>query len=126
MTPGGAPRLLRGLGVLLVLYLAYPVGAFVYRVIGGHGEGWNDPGLWSALWVSVVGATISVLIGVVAGIQVMVTVQASANGGAGSLSSFHKAYFVGALAALAAVVCGFFVRDTPRGLRTAPIEVTAH
>jgi ABC-type Fe3+/spermidine/putrescine transport system ATPase subunit/ABC-type sulfate transport system permease component len=68
VTPGRAPRLLRWLGALLVLYLAYPVGAFVYRIIGGHGEGWNDPGLWSALWVSVAGATISVLIGVVAGI----------------------------------------------------------
>ncbi len=68
MTPGRAPRLLYGLGALLVLYLAYPVGAFVYRVVGGHNEGWNVAGLWPALWVSVEGATISVLIGVVAGI----------------------------------------------------------
>jgi molybdate transport system permease protein len=66
--PGRTPRTLRWLGALLVLYLVYPVGAFAYRVIGGHGEGWNDPGLWSALWVSVAGATISLLIGVVAGI----------------------------------------------------------
>jgi ABC-type Fe3+/spermidine/putrescine transport system ATPase subunit/ABC-type sulfate transport system permease component len=65
---GRSPRSLRWLGGLLVLYLAYPVGAFVYRVIGGRGEGWNVPGLWSALWVSVDGATISVLIGVVTGI----------------------------------------------------------
>jgi ABC-type sulfate/molybdate transport systems ATPase subunit/ABC-type sulfate transport system permease component len=68
VTPGRAPRLLGWLGALLVLYLAYPVGAFVYRVIGGHGEGWNDPGLWSALWVSVAGSTISLLIGVLTGI----------------------------------------------------------
>ena len=68
MTPGRAPRPLSWLGALLVLYLAYPVGAFVYRIIGGHSEGWNVPGLWSALWVSVSGATISVLIGVVTGI----------------------------------------------------------
>jgi ABC-type Fe3+/spermidine/putrescine transport system ATPase subunit/ABC-type sulfate transport system permease component len=68
VTPGRAPRLLGWLGALLVLYLAYPVGAFAYRVIGGHGEGWNDPGLWSALWVSVAGSTISLLIGVVTGI----------------------------------------------------------
>jgi hypothetical protein len=66
VTPGRAPHLLRWLGALLVLYLAYPVGAFADRVIGGHGEGWNVPGLWPALWVSVEGATISVLIGVVA------------------------------------------------------------
>ena len=68
MTSGRAPRLLYGLGALLVLYLAYPVGAFVYRAVGGHGEGWNVAGLWPALRVSVEGATISVLIGVVAGI----------------------------------------------------------
>jgi ABC-type sulfate/molybdate transport systems ATPase subunit/ABC-type sulfate transport system permease component len=68
VTTGRSPRPLRWLGALLVLYLAYPVGAFVYRVVGGHGEGWNVPGLWSALWVSVAGATISVLIGLVTGI----------------------------------------------------------
>ena len=65
-------------------------------------------------------------IGVVAGIQVMVTVQASSHGGAGSLSSFHRAYLVGALVALAAVVCGFFVTDTPRGSRGKPAEVSLH
>jgi ABC-type Fe3+/spermidine/putrescine transport system ATPase subunit/ABC-type sulfate transport system permease component len=68
VTSGRAPHLLRWLGALLVLYLAYPVGAFVYRIIGGHNEGWNVPGLWSALYVSVVGSTISLLIGVVAGV----------------------------------------------------------
>jgi ABC-type Fe3+/spermidine/putrescine transport system ATPase subunit/ABC-type sulfate transport system permease component len=68
VTPGRSPRPLRWLGALLVLYLGYPVGAFVYRVIGGHNEGWNVPGLWSALAVSVEGATISVLIGVATGI----------------------------------------------------------
>jgi ABC-type Fe3+/spermidine/putrescine transport system ATPase subunit/ABC-type sulfate transport system permease component len=68
VTTGRAPRLLGWLGALLVLYLGYPVGAFAYRIIGGHGEGWNDPGLWSALWVSVAGSTISLLIGVVTGI----------------------------------------------------------
>ncbi len=68
MTPGRSPRPLRWLGALLVLYLAYPVGAFIYRVVTGHNEGWNTPGLWSALIVSVEGATISLLIGVVTGI----------------------------------------------------------
>jgi MFS family permease len=65
-------------------------------------------------------------IGIVAGIQVMVTVQASSAGGAGSLSSFHRAYLVGAIVALAAVVCGFFVTDTPREARGAPTEVSLH
>ena len=68
MTDGRAPRSLRWLGALLVLYLVYPVGAFIQRIIGGHNEGWNVPGLWSALVVSVEGASISVLIGVVTGI----------------------------------------------------------
>jgi MFS family permease len=65
-------------------------------------------------------------IGVVAGIQTMVTVQASSHGGAGDLASFHSAYLVGALVALVAVVCGFFTRDTPRGRRPAPVEVAVH
>jgi ABC-type sulfate/molybdate transport systems ATPase subunit/ABC-type sulfate transport system permease component len=66
--PGRSPRPLQWLGVLLVLYLAYPVGAFVYRVVDGHNEGWNVPGLWPALLVSVEGATISLLIGILTGI----------------------------------------------------------
>jgi molybdate transport system permease protein len=44
------------------------MGAFAYRVVVGHNEGWNVPGLWPALVVSVEGATISLMIGVVAGI----------------------------------------------------------
>ncbi len=53
-------------------------------------------------------------IGIVAGIQVMVTVQASGHGGVGSLASFHRAYAVGAVVAVLAAICGFFVRNTPR------------
>jgi ABC-type Fe3+/spermidine/putrescine transport system ATPase subunit/ABC-type sulfate transport system permease component len=68
VTTGRSPRPLRWLGALLVLYLAYPVGAFFYRLIGGQNQGWSVPGLWSALWVSVEGATISLLIGMVTGI----------------------------------------------------------
>ncbi|MGH2842189.1 MAG: molybdate ABC transporter permease subunit, partial [Solirubrobacteraceae bacterium] len=62
------PRPLRWLGVLLVIYLGYPLGAFAVRVAAGHNEGWNVPGLFSALWVSVAGATVSLLIGVLAGV----------------------------------------------------------
>ena len=53
-------------------------------------------------------------IGVVAGIQVMVTVQASAHGGVGSLASFHRAYLVGVVVALSAAVCAVLMRNTPR------------
>lgn len=62
------PRSLRWLGALLVVYLAYPVGAFVYRVATGSNEGWNVPGLWSALRVSVEGATISLCLGMLLGL----------------------------------------------------------
>ncbi len=55
-------------------------------------------------------------IGIVAGIQVMVTVQASGHGGVGSLASFHRAYAVGAVVAVAAGVFGLFMRNTPRGV----------
>ena len=68
MTISRAPRPIRWLGALLVVYLAYPLGAFAVRVIGGHDEGWNVSGLWQALVVSVESSTLSVLIGVVAGI----------------------------------------------------------
>jgi len=68
VTTGRSPSPLRWLGALLVLYLAYPVGAFFYRLLDGQNQGWSVPGLWSALWVSVAGATISVLIGVLTGI----------------------------------------------------------
>ena len=68
MSSGRSPGLLRWLGALLVLYLAYPVGAFVYRLFDGQNEGWSFPGLWPALVVSVEGATISLFIGVAGGI----------------------------------------------------------
>jgi DHA2 family multidrug resistance protein-like MFS transporter len=66
-------------------------------------------------------------IGIVAGIQVMVTVQASGGGGVGSLSSFHRAYAVGAVAAVLAGVCGFFMRNTPRtGSQEVSVEAPLH
>jgi MFS family permease len=52
-------------------------------------------------------------IGIVAGIQVMVTVEASGHGGVGSLASFHRAYLVGAVGAVLAGAFGAFMRNTP-------------
>ncbi len=60
-----APRPFIWLGALLILYLGYPVVAFIVRVITGTNEGWNGTGLWSAVRVSVEGATIAVLIAMV-------------------------------------------------------------
>lgn len=65
---GGGPRALWLLGSLLIVYLGYPVAAFLYRAATGSNEGWRTPGLWSALRVSAEGATISLLIGILVGI----------------------------------------------------------
>jgi DHA2 family lincomycin resistance protein-like MFS transporter len=56
-------------------------------------------------------------IGVVAGIQVMETVQASSHSTAGALGSFHRAFLVGAVVAVLAAVCALFMRDTERPSR---------
>jgi len=63
-----APRALLWLGGLLAIYLGFPLAAFAARVLGGGHEGWNVPGLWQALGVSVVSATASLVIGVLTGI----------------------------------------------------------
>ena len=47
------------LGGLLALYLAVPVVAFLFRLAQPGDRGFSQPGLWSALWVSVESATIS-------------------------------------------------------------------
>lgn len=65
---GGGPRALWLLGSLLIVYLGYPVAAFLYRAATGSNEGWRTPELWSALRVSAEGATISLLIGILVGI----------------------------------------------------------
>ncbi|MGH9056833.1 MAG: ATP-binding cassette domain-containing protein [Acidimicrobiales bacterium] len=47
------------LGGLLALYLAVPVVAFAVRLAESHQRGFSTPGLFSALWVSCLSATIS-------------------------------------------------------------------
>jgi MFS family permease len=59
-------------------------------------------------------------IGVVAGIQVMETVQASSHSTAGALGSFHRAFLVGAAVAVLAALCAVFMRDTERPSRVGP------
>jgi len=56
------------LGGLLVLYLTVPLLVFGVHLIGSHNRGFNAPGLWGALYVSVVTATISTAIIAVVGI----------------------------------------------------------
>jgi MFS family permease len=132
-----------GAGALCVSMLVFTqVGAnpsvvliIVALAMSGLGNGVSTPSTASSAANEVAADELGVMsaaqllvtqIGIVAGIQVMVTVQASSHGGAGTLASFHSAYLVGAVVAGAAVVCGFFVRDTPREQRRATVEVTAH
>jgi MFS family permease len=49
-------------------------------------------------------------IGVVAGIQVMATIQVSAQANAGLMGSFRDAYLLGAIFSVGAVICGAFVQ----------------
>ncbi|HEY5110264.1 MAG TPA: MFS transporter [Acidimicrobiales bacterium] len=132
-----------GAGALFVSMLVFTqVGAnpsvvliVVALAMSGLGNGVSTPSTASSAANEVAANELGVMsaaqllitqIGIVAGIQVMVTVQASSHGEAGTLSSFHTAYLVGALVAFAAMICGFFVKDTPRGKRAVPIEVAAH
>jgi molybdate transport system permease protein len=50
------------LGGLLALYLIVPLVAFLVRLAGSDQRGFDEPGLWSAVWVSVEAATISTLL----------------------------------------------------------------
>ncbi len=56
-------------------------------------------------------------VGVVAGIQLMQTIQASNVDGLGLLGSYHLAYALGGAVCLFGIVAAAFVRSTPRGER---------
>jgi molybdate transport system permease protein len=56
------------LGTLLVVYLGYPLAAFVVRLVTSPQRGFHAPGLFPALWVSVSCATISLAIVTVLGV----------------------------------------------------------
>ena len=94
----------------------------VALALSGVGNGLSTPSTASSASNEVAADELGVMsaaqqlitqIGIVAGIQVMVTVQASGHGGVGSLASFHRAYAVGAVGAVLAAVCGLFMRNTP-------------
>jgi EmrB/QacA subfamily drug resistance transporter len=61
-------------------------------------------------------------VGVVAGIQLLVTIQQAREGAVGAVTSYHNAYFAGALVAAMAVVFASFVRSTKAEDRV-PLEV---
>ncbi len=67
-TGRGTRRPFTWLGGILALYLAVPVVAFLIRVAGSGHRGFDQPGLWGALRVSVAGASISTVLVAVFGI----------------------------------------------------------
>lgn len=50
------------LGGLLVVYLAFPLAAFVVRLAGSHDRGFSSPGLWAALRTSAESASVATLL----------------------------------------------------------------
>jgi MFS family permease len=102
----------------------------VALALSGVGNGLSTPSTASSASNEVAADELGVMsaaqqlitqIGIVAGIQVMVTVQATSHGGVGSLASFHRAYAVGAVGAVLAAVCGLFMHNTP-GHGRSPVE----
>jgi MFS family permease len=100
----------------------------VALALSGVGNGLSTPSTASSASNEVASDELGVMsaaqqlitqIGIVAGIQVMVTVQASSHGGVGSLDSFHRAYAVGAVGAVLAAAFGLFMRNTPGHGRNA-------
>jgi MFS family permease len=131
-----------GCGLLCISMLMFtrlgPQPTLVFIVVSlicsGLGNGISQPSTTSSASNQVAPDELGVMsaaqqlvtqIGVVAGIQVMVTVQASGGGGVGSLAAFHRAFAVGAVVAALAGVCGFLMRDTPREARGGRREPAA-
>jgi molybdate transport system permease protein len=56
------------LGALLVVYLSIPIAAFFIRLGRSNHRGFGVPGLWGALWVSVVTATVTTILVAVFGV----------------------------------------------------------
>jgi hypothetical protein len=62
-------------------------------------------------------------IGLVAGIQLMETVQAARQSSVGVVASFHDAYLLGGAVCGLALVCACFVRSAERGRGDARVDV---
>lgn len=68
MTGGGVRSPLPWLGALLLVYLGVPVLAFCARLVATPERGFHDPGLFPALIVSVVAASITTAIATLCGV----------------------------------------------------------
>ena len=56
------------LGGLIVVYLGYPLAAFAVRFVTSPQRGFHVPGLFPALWVSIIGATIALALSTLFGV----------------------------------------------------------
>jgi len=108
------------------------VWVLVALALSGVGLGLSSPSTAAAVANSVDEANLGVAsaaqqlvaqVGVVAGIQVMQTVQAARQSSAGLVGSFHDSYVVGALVSVLAVVCGLGMAGRRRSfdLGVAPL-----
>ena len=77
MKPRTARSPLTWLGGLLVVYLAFPIGAFAIRLARSNNRGFNTPGLAGALWVSVASATVATTFIAIVGIPLAYTLARS-------------------------------------------------
>jgi MFS family permease len=122
-TVAGAVALLASMVVFTQLGAQPSVMVIVVALaLSGVGNGLSTPSTASSASNQVAPEELGVMsaaqqlitqIGIVAGIQVMVTVEAAGHGGVGSLASFHRAYAVGAIGAVLAAACAVFMRNTP-------------
>ncbi len=117
----------------MILLAQVGVGSTDLLILGalalsGMGMGTTAPAMAAAVANSVDERDLGVVaaaqqmmsqVGVVAGIQILQTVQAAREPVVGGIASYHTAYLVGAGAAGLGVVAAFFVRSTRRsGHRT--------
>jgi MFS family permease len=130
LVAAGAVALVVSMVVFTQLGADPPLAVIVVALaLSGVGNGLSTPSATSSasnefsadeLGVMSAAQQLIAQIGIVAGIQVMVTVQATAGGGAGSLSDFHRAFAVGAVVAALSGVCGLCMRNTPRARARQP------
>lgn len=103
----------------------------VALALSGIGMGTLSPAMSAAIAnavdekdLGVVGAAqvMASQVGVVAGIQLLVTIQQAREDVVGAVTSYHNAYFVGGVVAATAVAFALGIRSTPREERV-PVEV---
>jgi EmrB/QacA subfamily drug resistance transporter len=100
-------------------------------VLSGVGLGISSPSIAASvgnaveehdLGIASAAQQVMMQVGTVAGIQLMVTVQAARQRTAGLVGSFHEAYLLGAAVAGVAVICSCFLRSYQRSDAPTPVR----